>query len=234
VSADAEHESQRPVHRVARAPSPPPLEADDAAAEAWTAASAIPIAWFHPASATHRPRTEARLLYDDDALYLRFRVDDRYVRSVQTALHAPVCTDSCVEFFVRPRDDAGYVNFEMNAGGTLHASYIRDWSRTADGFAAFRYLTPEEAGTITIRSSLPPVVEPEIAEPVVWTLAARIPLETLESCVGPLRPLAGTSWRANFYKCGDRTRHPHWAAWSPVDELNFHLPRCFGVLRFEE
>ena len=40
------------------------------------------------------------------------------------------------------------------------------------------------------------------------------------------------AWRGNLYKCGDRTSHPHWAAWSPVDELNFHLPRCFGTLRF--
>jgi hypothetical protein len=42
----------------------------------------------------------------------------------------------------------------------------------------------------------------------------------------------GNLWRANFYKCGDDTSHPHWAAWSPVDELNFHLPRCFGRLGF--
>ena len=50
---------------------------------------------------------------------------------------------------------------------------------------------------------------------------------------GPLGTLAGRAWRANFYKCGDQTSHPHWAAWSPVDELNFHLPRCFGTIAFE-
>jgi hypothetical protein len=55
----------------------------------------------------------------------------------------------------------------------------------------------------------------------------------LERYVGPLAPLAGQVWRGNFYKCGDRTSHPHWAAWSPVDELNFHLPRCFGALRLD-
>ena len=43
-------------------------------------------------------------------------------------------------------------------------------------------------------------------------------------------------WRANFYKCADRTSHPHCLTWAPVDfpVPNFHLPRSFGVLEFEE
>jgi hypothetical protein len=85
---------------------------------------------------------------------------------------------------------------------------------------------------VLLRSSLPAVVDPEIDAPVDWELAFFVPTEVLEDYVGPIGPLAGQEWRANFYKCGDETSHPHWAAWSPVDELNFHLPRCFGTLRF--
>jgi hypothetical protein len=48
----------------------------------------------------------------------------------------------------------------------------------------------------------------------------------------PLGPMSSQSWRDNFYKCGDQTSHPHWASWSPVDDLNFHLPRCFGTICF--
>ena len=43
----------------------------------------------------------------------------------------------------------------------------------------------------------------------------------------------GEVWRGNFFKCVEENSHPHWASWSPVDEFNFHLPQCFGVLRFE-
>jgi hypothetical protein len=50
---------------------------------------------------------------------------------------------------------------------------------------------------------------------------------------GPFSVAAGEVWRANFYKCGDETSQPHWAAWHPVEALNFHLPQCFGQLRFE-
>jgi hypothetical protein len=85
---------------------------------------------------------------------------------------------------------------------------------------------------VAIASSLPALIEEEIAEPVRWQLAFHIPFAVLEPFTGPLRVAPGTRWRGNFYKCGDDTSHPHWVAWAPVDELNFHLPRCFGELVF--
>jgi hypothetical protein len=85
---------------------------------------------------------------------------------------------------------------------------------------------------VAVRSSLPPVVEPELEGPLAWQLAFFIPTTLLERHVGAIGPLPGERWRANLYKCGDRTSHPHWASWSPVDALNFHLPHCFGELRF--
>ena len=162
-----------------------------------------------------------------------FRVEDRHVRSVHTRFGEPVYEDSCVEIFLAPKPGRGYLNFEMNAGGALLASHVTDHRRTPDGFAAFKRLTAEDGGRVAVRSSLPPVVEPEVEGPVGWTLAFFIPKELLEKYVGPIGPLPGQAWRANLYKCGDRTSHPHWASWSPVDALNFHLPHCFGTLRFE-
>jgi hypothetical protein len=86
---------------------------------------------------------------------------------------------------------------------------------------------------VEIRSSLPRRVEPEVAEPLTWQLAFWIPRGVLERYVGGLGPLAGQVWRANAYKCGDLTSHPHWASWAPLDGRNFHLPHCFGSLRLE-
>jgi hypothetical protein len=81
---------------------------------------------------------------------------------------------------------------------------------------------------------MPEVVEPEIREPTIWFLEFHIPFALFEKHVGPLGKVGGQTWTANFYKCGDKTSHPHWASWSPVDKLNFHLPRCFGNLVFEK
>jgi hypothetical protein len=197
----------------------------------WAAAETIEVAHFRPEGSDHRPRTRARLLHDGSTLFGRFRVEDRHVRSVHTRFGEPVYQDSCVEIFLQPKPGRGYLNFEMNAGGALLASHVTDHRRTPDGFAAFRRLTAEEGGRVRVRSTLPAVVDPEIAAD--WQVAFAIPVALLEGCVGPIGPLRGQEWRANLYKCGDRTSHPHWAAWSPVDALNFHLPHCFGTLRFE-
>lgn len=73
----------------------------------------------------HFPRTEAKLLYDDSALYVIFRVEDRYVRAVAKAHQGEVFNDSCVEFFFIPAANTttAYFNLEMNCGGTMLLHY---------------------------------------------------------------------------------------------------------------
>ncbi len=199
----------------------------------WSDVAPLEVAEFRPESSPHRPRTQARLLHAKDGLHGIFRVEDRYVACRHTRYQAQVCEDSCVEVFLQPKAGAGYLNFEMNCGGTLHAAHVTDHRRSERGaLAAATALSPEDGEQVAIRSTLPPVVDPEIASAVEWELAFFIPSSVLEKHVGPLGPLGGQEWRANLYKCGDRTSHPHWAAWAPVDSLNFHLPRCFGRLRF--
>jgi hypothetical protein len=200
---------------------------------AWAAAEPLEIAHFRPESSDHRPRTRARLAWEEEGLRGLFRVEDRHVRSVHTRFGDPVYQDSCVEICLQPRPGHGYLNFEMNAGGAFLASHVTDHRRTPAGFAAFTKLTEEDGRRVAVRSTLPGVIEPEIDGPVDWQLAFFIPTALLEKFVGPIGPLAGQEWRANLYKCGDRTSHPHWASWSPVDALNFHLPHCFGRLRFQ-
>lgn len=203
-------------------------------ASAWSGAETLSIAHFHAKSSAHHPATQARVLYDDGELHVIFRVQDRYVRCVHQQYQDMVCRDSCVEFFVEPKEGKGYLNFEMNCGGALHASYIEDARRTPDGFAKFERLSEECDGLVARYHSMPERVEPEISEPVEWVVQYRVPIAVLERYVGPLGALRGQVWRGNFYKCGDETSHPHWGAWAPVGEpLNFHKPEVFQALRLE-
>lgn len=218
--------------RVRAARQRPRLE-DGWDAPAWAHADTLELAHFRPEGSDHRPRTRARLLYAEDGLAGIFRVEDRYVRSVHTRFGDPVCEDSCVEIFLLPRPDRGYLNFEMNCGGTLHACHITDHRRVPGGFAAFTPLGEEEARHVLVRSSQPATTDPEVETPLDWELAFFIPKALVERYVGPLGPLGGQAWRANLYKCGDSTSHPHWASWAPLEARNFHLPHCFGTLHFE-
>jgi hypothetical protein len=199
----------------------------------WNRADEARVDHFHAASSLHRPITRARVLYDDENLYLRFHVEDLYVVAKHTQFQDPVYRDSCVEWFVQPLPSSGYFNFEINCGGALLCYYITDPARTPDGFAGFARLALEHAKCLRITHSMPSVVWPERVGAAVWQVGCQIPLVVLEAYTGPLRPLAGQVWRTNFFKCADDSSHPHWASWAPIGEaLNFHQPEFFAPLDF--
>jgi hypothetical protein len=198
----------------------------------WAAAEVLEVAQFRSESSDHRPKTHARLLYDDAGIHGIFQVQDRFVRCVRTAYQSEVWKDSCAEFFVQPKANGGYFNFEFNCGGAFLCFYIVNPERTDNGFKEYTRVPAEIGQTVQVRSSLPARIDPEIAEPITWTLQFFIPWTVFEHYVGPLGRHGDQVWRGNFFKCAEEVSHPHWATWSPVDAFNFHLPRCFGTLRF--
>ncbi|MEN8255209.1 MAG: carbohydrate-binding family 9-like protein [Verrucomicrobiota bacterium] len=185
----------------------------------------------------HFPKTQAKLLYDDGNLYVFFRVEDRYVRCTVDKMQGDVCHDSCVEFFFAPEEGTGpgsnYFNLEANCGGTilfncghpLRDPAINDRHR----------IDPADLEQVEVHASLPGTIDPEIAEPTTWTLGCKLPFGIVEKYSGAERPQSGIKWSANFYKCADKTSHPHWLTWAPVDNPapKFHLPQFFGALEFE-
>jgi hypothetical protein len=200
----------------------------------WGEVPVLEVSHFHPSSTEHRPRTQARLQFDRSFLYVHFRVQDRYVRAVSRRFQDPVWKDSCVELFVRPRQDRGYFNFEMSCGGVLLLYYIEDPTPTANGFRKYRRLEKRHLRGLKVFHTLPRRVEPELPGPVDWAVEYRVPFELFAAYLGSPPATAGTSWRGNLYKCADACSHPHWACWAPIgEELNFHQPERFGELRFE-
>ena len=158
---------------------------------AWSNAEVAGLKNFRPEGSDHRPQTSARLLHDARGVHGIFRVQDRYVRCVRTEYHSEIWKDSCVEFFAEPKPGRGYFNFEFNCGGAFLCNHIVDPTRTPDGFKQFTRLPAETGRQIQTRSSLPRIVDPEISEPVTWTLQFFIPLTLFEKHLGPLGNLSG-------------------------------------------
>ena len=199
---------------------------------AWENIPELEVSHYRNEGSAHRPGTQCKLLYDQDRIYGIFRVEDKHVRCVHTGFQSEVYKDSCVEFFVQPRATGGYFNFEFNCGGALLASYITDPTRIAGKVREFIPLTPEDDLQIKRYSNLPPIVEPEITRQITWFLGFSSPFAVMEKHIGALVEADRKEWRANFYKCGNETSQPHWASWSPLSELNFHLPADFGKIQF--
>ncbi|MDD5727048.1 MAG: carbohydrate-binding family 9-like protein [Victivallales bacterium] len=197
----------------------------------WKQADIVNIDKFCRGS--QHPEAKCKLLYNENGIYGLFQVKDRYVRSVSTKFQESVCEDSCVEFFVEPAGGRGYLNFEFNCGGNMLVFLITDATRTQDGFADYRPLTEAEVAGMEQFTTMPPLVDPEITEPVIWRRGFFIPFAVFEKTTGmQTGKLSKQVWRANFYKCGNKTSHPHWASWQPLSAVNFHLPQCFGEIKF--
>ena len=202
--------------------------------EIWGKANIIDIALFRDESSDHHPKTQCKLLYNDKGIYGLFNVNDKYVRSVSTKFQDGVCGDSCVEFFVKPEGGKGYLNFEFNCGGNMLVFQVIDHSRAENGFADYYILTEDDVAGMEQFTTMPEVVEPEIQEDTNWRRGFFIPFSVFSKTTGlEDKAINEQIWSANLYKCADRTSHPHWASWLPITETNFHLPECFGEIKFE-
>jgi len=195
--------------------------------EPWNKIKPLTLTHYMGEKPEHFPHSQAKVAYDDEAIYVIFRVEDRYVRMVVQENQGPVSRDSCVEFFFSPDSDPGYFNLEVNAGGTklFHHQIEPRKSIQPD---------KESLEQVEVAHSMPKIVDPEIKDPVTWTVEYKIPFSVLKKYADVNVPQEGTVWTANFYKIGDDTSHPHWLTWSPVDnpKPDFHLPKYFGEIIF--
>jgi hypothetical protein len=163
--------------------------------------------------------------HDGTSIYLYYQVEEPQVRAVNTEFNSSVWEDSCVEFFLAFDGDDGYYNFEINAIGTVLGAFGKDRHLRLplpDSFLA-RIETTPSLGRMPIES---------LDEQTTWEMQLVIPMETFH--FSTLRTLSGVDALANFYKCGDKLKHPHFLSWKPVLTSNpdFHTPRYFGQLSF--
>lgn len=197
----------------------------------WKQANVLETANYMGDKPEHFPKTQAKLLYDADNLYVFFRVEDRYVRAVAEETHGKVWQDSCVEFFFTPDAELEdiYFNLETNCGGTMLFCYNDKQNKIE------KYVEAADCEKVELYHSLPESIADEITEPTTWTLSYKLPFDVIAGYSKMTKPQPGVIWKANFYKCADKTSHPHWLTWSFVDNPTpkFHLPRYFGVLEFE-
>ena len=133
-------------------------------------------------------------------------------------------------FFFTPQQDvgSGYFNLETNCGGTILMYHQVSRNHCS------KELSDNDLDQIQIASSLPKLITKEITQPVTWTLEYKLPFSILAKYTEVITPARGVEWKANFYKCADRSSHPHWLTWSIVDlpKPDFHRPEFFGTLIF--
>lgn len=162
----------------------------------------------------YKPEVKVYIGYCDHRIWLHYVVCNDFVRAVCHVDQEPVWQDSCVEFFLKKGDI--YRNFEFNSlGACLSASGPDRNSRIPlDGKSLSQIL---RFPSLNINNL------PSENIPANWSLTVAIPLKLIGLS-------AGSEFMANFYKCGDKTKVPHFLSWSAIDTPapDFHRPEFFA------
>jgi hypothetical protein len=168
----------------------------------WATCPALELRRLGSATAPTQ-RTEARIGYDDRALYVSFRCfedqPEKLVARVKDR-DGDVFQDDCVEFFLAPHAEVTrYYHFLVNLLGTQrddvgadpawNATWQSGVARQADG----------------------------------WSAELAIPFDQLG-----LQPDTPPEWRLNFSR--EELPHGELSSWAPCQD-GFHQPQSFGSLR---
>ncbi len=171
----------------------------------------------------YAPKVQFRLAYTDEAFLIHYLVEEGSVAAVAPHDCGHVWEDSCCEFFVQIADDDLYYNLECNAAGTLLVACGPE----REG----REVAPQSVLQQVKRwSSLGRAPFAERVGDVMWQLALVIPFTTFFH--HHLTSMQGKTFRANFYKCGDKLQRPHFLSWSPIaiPRPDFHRKDFFGQI----
>ena len=175
-----------------------------------------------PDAFPYAPLCSGRIARTGGSLVIDFRVSGLDLRAENKQDNGSQWEDSCVEFFVQDPDGSVYYNFEVNPLGKVLAcsgasrnDRARRPREEMEAIARFASVGRLDAAREGLQN---------------WRVCIIIPFELIG--IDPEKLPAAI--RANFYKCGDKTAHPHFVSWAPIDtpQPDFHRPEFFGELRF--
>lgn len=169
------------------------------------------------------PATSVSLAYSSEGILLSFCVHGADIRTCSEGDGHYVHEDSCVEFFMQKDRGESYINFEFNAAGVCYASYHKTIKES-------QKLSPEDFASIRRIATFRGQRLEQTDGLYDWSVTALIPWYIMGYQIGEIPKMM---W-ANLYKCGDKTAHPHFVSWVPIEEEApaFHRPQFFGELHF--
>lgn len=213
-----------PVYVVHRASSP--LSIDGVLSEAvWDRAErAGPFARSldgKPAFAA----TEARLLWDDENLYVGFQSEDAAIETPFFHDDEPLYTSNVVEIFLNPSGDlARYDEIELAPSNALF-----DASFTGRRQGMDLAWSSHARHAVHLDGTLNDARDVDRG----WTAELAIPFAALTGMT-KARPSPGDTWRFNLYRLRQGPGQPgEGQAFSPPLVGDFHALEKFAVLRFE-
>lgn len=171
--------------------------------------------------------TEARVAYDERALYIAFEVEDDLLKSDFTTHDAHLWEQDCVEVMLDPDGDGkNYFELQVSPRGvTFDTRY--DSRRRPRPFGEIAWDSGVRAG-VGLRGKLD-----DDEGDTGYTVEMAIPWTAFHAGRTPATPpKAGDTWRINLFVMDARRRGMRAVGWSPPFVGDFHTLERFGELSF--
>jgi hypothetical protein len=187
--------------------------------------------------------TQAKILWDDERLYIGINVADTDVRASYTERDDPIYKEDCVEFFVmeqlRKEKYPGFLEYEINAKGGLFDAYdLGPLEAVAAWDSKGWRVAVKVDGTLNDSHDTDKGWTVEMSIPFfdLYGTSYRTELQAFQD-KGNIQfaPKPGDRWRANFYRVKHFGRRRYeYIGWSPTLLNGFHVPARFGTLIFSD
>jgi len=159
--------------------------------------------------------------YDENALYVHQRCQEKNIRAELTGDLDMICNDSCMEFFFSPyEDNLQYINIEVNPNGAI---YLGLYENRSNGI---RWVPTNAKVLLDIRTA---------RTEDGWEVFYRVPLSLIRLANPTFTFQSGRVIPANCFKCGDMTPQRHYITWNPMssEKPDYHRPQDFGRMILE-
>jgi Carbohydrate family 9 binding domain-like len=188
------------------------------------------------APAAHR--TEAKLLWDKDNLYIAFENMDTDVWSTLTKRDDKLWTQEAVEIMIdADRNGKSYVEFQVSPNGNMFDTYLPEWRKYENDMDPKRKMfdwnskakaSVRVLGTLNKRND----------EDKGWLAEVAIPLADVNGLAKEtvkVPPKLGDSWRLNMFRLDAPEGKPQLTSgWSPPLVTDFHALDKFGEVVFAD
>lgn len=195
--------------------------------EDWAKAESVGEFSFPWWTEGEKEQTEAKMLWDDDFLYVSFRCSDKHIWADHYSTNEATCIDDCAEIFWNPGDESSgmYYMFEMNCIGNLLSVYKNPLHKFTERES--RIMVPRIGRTV--QGS----VNSDHDFDSGWILEVAIRFTDYPELSPSERPSDGDKWRVGLNRCGGKTNQQY-SQWSPSQTArpNFHVPDDFGRIIF--
>lgn len=194
---------------------------------AWQRAEAVVFQFPWQDQTGAKQKTTARLLWDDQFLYIGYDCEDADLTAHYAHRDDPTYKDDAVEAFINPRPAQTdlYLGFEMNALATMY-----DYVMFA-GKGLFKRLNLEG---MQLSTNLNGTLNARGDKDTGWTLEVAIPFTEFEPLFQGQHPKAGDTWAINLNRWDGTEPDRRLSQWSDsgLARPNPHNPRRFGTMVF--